>query len=120
MLTFGNETARASSCLSAAAKEFEAWSHPPAFARSAGPNLHPANYSKREAKTYGYRNSKNNQCLCILSQRTQLSERCIFICHLINISAVPGQHHADFTTYMEIYNDVPVRHNKTLLYLLLC
>ena len=51
MLTFGNETAAASSCLSAAATQFEAWSHPPVFARSAGPNLHSANYSKRDAKT---------------------------------------------------------------------
>jgi len=51
MLKFGNEKAAASSWLSAAATEFEAWSHPPVFARSTRSNLHSANYSKRDAKT---------------------------------------------------------------------
>jgi len=48
ILTFGNEEAAASSWLSTTATEFEAWSHPPVFARSTRPNLHSANYSKSD------------------------------------------------------------------------
>jgi hypothetical protein len=42
-----------------------------------------------------------NQCLCLLSEWTQLSEHCTFSCHLIHVSPTFGHHQVDFTTYME-------------------
>jgi hypothetical protein len=39
-----------------------------------------------------------NQCLYLLSERTQLLEHYAFICYLQHVSTVSGKHQVDFTT----------------------
>jgi len=44
-----------------------------------------------------------DKSLYLFSERTQLLEHYIFICHLLHISAVFGHLQADFTIYMKNY-----------------
>lgn len=56
-----------------------------------------------------------NQYLYLLSERTQILERCTFICHLRHVSAVVGQHQVDFTTtYMGNNSEVETSPSQLL------
>jgi len=47
-----------------------------------------------------------DQSLYLFSERTQLLEHIVLICHLLHVSAVFGHLQADFTTYVKHYTEL--------------
>ena len=67
------------------------------------------------SKTRSYSANNVYTCLYLLSVRTKVSEQYTFICHLLHVSAVFGNHQVDYTaTYMEKNTDMDALFVKTM------